>query len=105
MAGLIYACRSRYDARQLKLGDTQSADTFLNSDGSRSTGASVSPLGPSAAARAIAAGRCSSRSSGLSCARSRAIPRRRRSGTAAPASSASPTRKSCCRASKPDRSS
>ena len=32
MAGLIYACRSRYDARQLKQGDTQSADTFLNSD-------------------------------------------------------------------------
>jgi len=55
MAGLIYACRSRYDARQLKQGDTQSADTFLNSDGSRSIGASVSPLGPSAAARAIAA--------------------------------------------------
>jgi hypothetical protein len=38
MLGLIYACRSRYDARQLKQGDTQSADTFLNSDGSRSIG-------------------------------------------------------------------
>src|ERR1700732_313105 len=43
-------------------------------------------------------------SSGFSCVRFRAMPRRRFSGTGAPANSASPKRKSCCRASKPNRS-
>src|SRR5580704_3477878 len=105
MAGLIYACHSRYDARQPQAGRYAVRRYLPQFRCSRSIGASVSPLGPSAAARVIAAGRCPSRSGGLSCARSRASPRRRCLGIGAPASSVSPRRKSCCRACQPDRSS